>query len=242
MLSPLPDIDLVDAVITATHYTPARRHVPGFWRAWLTLADGSAIQLLGAEVRGLQDLGFVQGPITGIEERASTPFATGLAPGAVCEKSRPSRIFALQGVLNYRFIAAQKGELVASELRQVPEPEAAPAASLPLAAPIPWEQAVTMLQQMRLLDVVTLPGDEGMQIRIAVGAPRGTYVLLGTGGQQVVDGGYPGDSGIGTAQLEPTEDDALQLTLEAGGKGAGRPALRAIATQWRVHKVQPASA
>lgn len=239
MQAPLPQLDLVDARVIATHYTPARKFVPGFWSAWLRLSDGSGpVQIKASELRGLRDLGYANRHITSIEERASTPFATGTPPTPVFEKGRPGRIFAIQGELDHRFVAAPKGELIAADLRVLEAPEEI--APVPqIAAPIPWEQATTMLTLMRLLHVTTVPDEAGMTIRIFVGAPRGTYVLVGPGGVRLEDQGYPGDSGIGKSELEETAEGTWIIRLHPGGKGAGHPALEAEAERWTVHKVVP---
>ena len=91
MSIPLPDLDLTDARIARYHYTVARKSIPAFCNLWIHLADQTLVQLRFAEVRGLHDLGFTKGPLTGLEEAAKSKFATDLANPPVFAGNRPGR-------------------------------------------------------------------------------------------------------------------------------------------------------
>lgn len=235
---PFPDTDLTAARLTATRWTPARKHVPGFWEAWGALADGSPLHWKAVEVRALNDLGFAALLLSRIEERGQSVFAQRLNPVPVFEQSRAGRIFAFYGPLDERFVARPLGELIAADLR-----EADPAIPAPvpedLAAPIPWDQAEPLLVSMRLLSIDTHAQDDATaEVRVRVGAPRGTYVLRGTGLLRLEEQGYPGDHGLASAERINTENASMVMRLHPGGKGTGAPPVEIEAGSWEVRKVK----
>ncbi|HYE80064.1 MAG TPA: hypothetical protein VEI97_18960 [bacterium] len=236
MALPLPLTDLEGAAVSRYRYRIPRQHIPGAVDCWLVLPDGAPVQLRFSEVRGLQDLALCGAALAALAESAASPFAKGLPAQPIFPASQPGRIFRWDGARDHRGIPVPRGEVVASGVKLVEPGEPAPPVA-GLAAPIPWEQAVQLLETTRILGIEGYAEGDQPVVEIRAGSPRGEYAIRGVGVALLEDAGYPGDRGLVGLQRTDRVLGGFRIELMPAKQKGGTAPLALEAADIRVQKV-----
>lgn len=232
---PIPSID--GARVVRYRYRIARKLIPGGLDCWLDLAEGGGpLHLRFAEVRGFLDQGLCGATLSGLSEIAASPFAKGLSTQPVFEASQPGRVFRWEGELNSRGIATAKGEVVATAVKVMDPSDACPIVQT-LAAPIPWDQALPVLEATRLLAIEGY-AEQGVAVaEIRAGSPRGEYALKGAGLELLQDSGYPADRAVAKLVRSERVVGGWRLELTPTKQKSGDAPLVVEAAELKVQRV-----